>query len=115
MNAIFTTQIPDIYMDTNGSAKVGDKVAAAMLLYLMDAFGNPSSGHWASDKAKACIARARQSVAGLIGTHIGDATETFDAFNDGSFKKLLEENSVEFDAKMTADGYSFLPKWLHRR
>ena len=67
MNAIFTTQIPNIYMDTNGSAKVSDKVAAAMLPYLMDAFGNPSSGHWASDKAKACIARARQSVAELIG------------------------------------------------
>jgi cysteine synthase A len=49
------------------------------------------------------------------GTHIGGATETFDAFNDGSFKKLLEENSVGFNAKMTADAYSFLPKWLHPR
>ncbi len=49
------------------------------------------------------------------GTHIGGATETFDAFNDGSLQKLLEKNSVEFDAKMTADAYSFLPKWLHPR
>ena len=49
------------------------------------------------------------------GTHIGGATETFDAFNDGSFKKLLEENSVGYNAEMTADAYSFLPKWLHPR
>lgn len=67
MNAIFTTEIPNIYMDTNGSSKVSDTVAAAMLPFLMDAFGNPSSGHWASAKAKACIAKARQSVAELIG------------------------------------------------
>ena len=67
MNAIFTPQTPNIYMDTNGSAKVSDKVAAAMLPYLMDAFGNPSSGHWASGKAKSCIVAARQSVADLIG------------------------------------------------
>lgn len=67
MNAIFKPDIPNIYMDTNGSARLSDTVAAAMLPYLMDAFGNPSSGHWASDKARTCIERARQSVAELIG------------------------------------------------
>lgn len=49
------------------------------------------------------------------GTHIGGATEAFDAFNDGSLQKLLKENSVEFNADMTADAYSYLPKWLHPR
>ncbi len=49
------------------------------------------------------------------GQHIGGATETVDAFYDGSFKSLLTENSVEFDPSMTRDAYSFLPTWLHPR
>jgi len=49
------------------------------------------------------------------GVHVGGATETFDAFNDGSLKKMLEQNLVGFDASMTRDAYSFLPKWLHPR
>ena len=49
------------------------------------------------------------------GTHLGGATETFDAFNDGTLQKLLGEHRVAFDKGMTRDAYSFLPKWLHPR
>lgn len=49
------------------------------------------------------------------GKHIGGATETFDAFNDGSLKAMLAEHGVSFDADMTRDAYSFLPSWLHPR
>ncbi len=49
------------------------------------------------------------------GKHVGGATETFDAFNDGSLKTLLSENSVAFNPAMTRDAYSFLPGWLHPR
>jgi cysteine desulfurase len=34
---------------------------------LEEAFGNPSSGHWASTPAKAALKRARGQVAALIG------------------------------------------------
>ncbi len=49
------------------------------------------------------------------GQHIGGATETFDAFNDGSLQKMLSEAGVSFNADMERDAYSFLPTWLHPR
>jgi cysteine synthase A len=49
------------------------------------------------------------------GRHIGGATETFDAFNDGSLKAQLAAVQVPFNAAMRQDAYSFLPKWLHPR
>lgn len=49
------------------------------------------------------------------GDHIGGATETFDAFNDGSLKTRLTAANVAFDAAMERDAYSFLPTWLHPR
>lgn len=51
----------------------------------------------------------------VAGKHIGGATETFDAFNDGSLKKMMTEKNIPFDRSMTRDAYSFLPKWLHPR
>ncbi len=49
------------------------------------------------------------------GVHVGGATETFDAFNDGSLKTMLSEADVAFDPSMNKDAYSFLPTWLHPR
>ena len=41
-------------------------VAAAMRPFLDHAFGNPSSGHWASTSAKAALENARGQVARLL-------------------------------------------------
>jgi cysteine synthase A len=49
------------------------------------------------------------------GEYIGGATETFDAFNDGSLQKLLDKKNVSYDASKDFDAYSFLPKWLAAR
>ena len=49
------------------------------------------------------------------GQHIGGATETFDAFNDGSLKARMEKAGIGFDPGMTQNAYSFLPSWLHPR
>jgi cysteine synthase A len=49
------------------------------------------------------------------GTHIGGATETLDAFNDGSLQALLKASSIPFDQTMRFDAYNFLPRWLHPR
>jgi len=49
------------------------------------------------------------------GVHIGGATETFDAINDGSLQQLLEENNVEWHRSVDTEPYSFLPGWLHSR
>lgn len=57
-----------IYLDYNASTPIDPAVAAAMRPFLEDAFGNPSSGHWASTPAKAALERARGQVAALLGS-----------------------------------------------
>lgn len=49
------------------------------------------------------------------GEHIGGATETFDAFNQGRLQKLLERHGIAIDRKTARDAYSFMPSWLHPR
>jgi cysteine desulfurase len=56
-----------IYLDYNASTPVDPTVAAAMRPLLEDAFGNPSSGHWASVPAKAALETARGQIAALLG------------------------------------------------
>jgi cysteine desulfurase len=59
--------MPSIYLDHNASTPIDPAVAAAMRPYLHEAFGNPSSGHWASMPAKAALEQARGEVAALLG------------------------------------------------
>ena len=49
------------------------------------------------------------------GTHIGGATETFDAFNSGELQTLLGQSGVAFNSALQLDPYSLLPSWLHPR
>jgi cysteine desulfurase len=56
-----------IYLDHNASTPLDPAVAAAMRPFLDEAFGNPSSGHWASAPAKAALEHARGQVAALLG------------------------------------------------
>jgi cysteine synthase A len=49
------------------------------------------------------------------GTHLGGATEMFDACKDGSLGKMLEENNVAWNQSIETDPYTFLPGWLHSR
>ncbi len=49
------------------------------------------------------------------GRHIGGATETFDAFNEGELQKLLGQNGVGYNQGVNIDPYSLLPTWLHPR
>jgi cysteine synthase A len=48
-------------------------------------------------------------------THIGGATETFDAFNSGRLQALLGEHGVRCKPANGMNAYSFLPKWLQPR
>jgi cysteine desulfurase len=57
-----------IYLDYNASTPIDPAVAAAMRLFLEDAYGNPSSGHWASEPAKAALENARGKVKALFGS-----------------------------------------------
>jgi len=58
-----------IYLDYNASTPIDPAVAAAMLPFTEEHYGNPSSGHWASIGAKAALETARAQVATLLGCH----------------------------------------------
>jgi cysteine desulfurase len=55
-----------IYLDYNASTPIDPVVAAAMRPFLDEAFGNPSSGHWASVPARGAVENARRQVADLL-------------------------------------------------
>jgi cysteine desulfurase len=56
-----------VYLDYNASTPLDPSVIAVMRPLLETAHGNPSSGHWASARAKAALDRARSQVATLLG------------------------------------------------
>ena len=58
-----------IYLDYNASTPIDLAVAAAMRRFLEDDYGSPSSGHWASDGAKAALEAVRGQAATLLGCH----------------------------------------------
>ena len=66
----------EIYLDFNASTPVDPVVAEVMRPYLEDAFGNPSSGHWAAAPAREALEVARGQVAGLLGCTPGEVVFT---------------------------------------
>jgi len=56
-----------IYLDYNATTPIDRSVADAMVPYLYDYFGNPSSSHAFGLQAKLVLEHARQQVAGMIG------------------------------------------------
>jgi cysteine synthase A len=49
------------------------------------------------------------------GKHIGGCTDLFNAWREGSVQRQLTERRVPFNASVSLDPYSLLPKWLHPR
>ncbi len=56
-----------IYLDYNATTPVDPRVLDAMLPFLRDDYGNPSSLHWFGQRARAAVEEARARVAGLVG------------------------------------------------
>ena len=59
-----------IYLDHNATTPLRPEVVDAMLPYLRQHFGNPSSGHVYGRRAREAVERARAQVAALIGLAI---------------------------------------------
>lgn len=55
-----------IYLDHNATTPIHPAVLEAMLPYLRENFGNPSSGHVYGKRARAAVERAREQVASLL-------------------------------------------------
>ncbi|MEL7641645.1 MAG: cysteine desulfurase family protein [Solidesulfovibrio sp.] len=56
-----------VYFDNNATTPVDPQVLEAMLPFLRDCFGNPSSPHQYGSRAKEAIEGAREAVAALLG------------------------------------------------
>ena len=54
-----TSTAPRIYLDYNASTPLAPSVAEKMREVMEDAYGNPSSPHWAGAPARAHVERAR--------------------------------------------------------
>jgi cysteine desulfurase len=65
-----------IYLDYNASTPIDPGVVAAMRPFLEDAYGNPSSGHWAGQPAREAVESARTQVAQLLGCSAGEIVFT---------------------------------------
>jgi cysteine desulfurase len=88
-----------IYLDYNASTPIDAAVAALMLPFLTDHFGNPSSGHWAAAPAKAALERARGQIAGLLGCESDEIVFT----GGGSESNNLALKGVYFARRDSGD------------
>ncbi|MFC1551843.1 cysteine desulfurase family protein, partial [Candidatus Latescibacterota bacterium] len=62
------------YLDHNATTPVRPEVIEAMLPYMNETFGNPSSVHWYGQAAKNALELSRDKIAAIIGA---DAEEVF--------------------------------------
>jgi cysteine desulfurase len=65
-----------IYLDHNATTPLLPEVVEAMLPYLREHFGNPSSGHVYGTRARSAVARAREQVAELLGCEVDEVLFT---------------------------------------
>lgn len=56
-----------VYLDNNATTRPAPEVVAAMLPYLTDWYGNPSSVHRFGQRARQAVEAAREQVAALLG------------------------------------------------
>jgi cysteine desulfurase len=99
-----------IYLDNNATTKVAPEVVEAMLPYLSDYYGNPSSMHSFGGDVAAEIKKARENIANLIGaesldeiifTSCGtesDGTAIWAALESNPTKKHIITSRVEHPA-----------------
>jgi len=87
-----------IYLDNNASTHVDPKVVAVMRDALQDAYGNPSSTHWAGAPAHAIVATARQQVADLLGCSANEIVFT----SGGSESNNLALKGLYFRRQISA-------------
>ena len=65
-----------IYLDYNATTPIAGEVSEAMMPFILENFGNPSSSHAMGKQAKAALEKARSQVAGLLGCDSGEVIFT---------------------------------------
>lgn len=58
-----------VYLDNNATTPVDERVLEAMLPYMREQFGNPSSSYQLGRQARTAVNQAREQVAALVNAH----------------------------------------------
>ena len=98
-----------VYMDNNATTKVAPEVVEAMLPYLSEYYGNPSSMHTFGGNVATKIKESRESIAMLIGANLdeiiftscgteSDSTAVRAAIESNPSKKHIVTSRVEHPA-----------------
>jgi cysteine desulfurase len=83
-----------VYLDNSATTPIDPAVVEAMLPYLTDKFGNPSSIHFFGQEARAAVDRAHHQVAALINARPNEIVLTSGGTeaNNLAIRGLLEAN-----------------------
>lgn len=107
-----------VYLDNNATTQLHPEVVEAMLPFLREQYGNPSSGHWFGRSVRARIEEAREKAAALIGAQpneiyfCGGGSESdntalkgaaFTKPRDGSWRVVT--TAIEHPAVLSTAGY----------
>ena len=65
-----------VYLDHSATTPIREEVAEAMLPYVSEVFGNPSSIHTPGQRARKAVENARRGVAGILGAESGEVIFT---------------------------------------
>jgi cysteine desulfurase len=84
-----------IYLDNSATTPVDPAVVEAMMPYLTEQFGNPSSIHFFGQQARAAVDKARHQVAGLINARPNEIVFTSGGTeaNNLAIRGVLEANA----------------------
>lgn len=84
-----------VYLDNAATTPIAPEVVEAMMPYLTEHFGNPSSIHFFGQQARAAVDRARHQIAELINARPNDITFTSGGTeaNNLAVRGLMEANS----------------------
>jgi cysteine desulfurase len=89
-----------IYMDNNATTKVADEVRDAMMPFLTELYGNPSSMHTFGGQVEKHIRKSRESLAALLGCDSSEiiftsgGTESDNAAIKGVLAALPEKRKI---------------------
>jgi cysteine desulfurase len=91
-----------VYFDYNATTPLAPEVAAAMGPFMEEAYGNPSCLHWAGQRGRAAVEKARSQVAAFLGCETDEVvftsggTESNNAALTGVFFKHRGERTPHF-------------------
>ncbi|GAB4334475.1 MAG: cysteine desulfurase NifS [Desulfobulbaceae bacterium] len=115
-----------IYMDNNATTRIAPEVVDAMMPFLTDCYGNPSSMHTFGGQVGRAITTARESIAALLGAETdeivftscgteSDSTAIFSALQTFPEKRHVVTTRVEHPAvKNLCDNLDSLTGHKHR-